>query len=331
MRYIIYVTLFLYSCTERISFDIDPEEELLIIYGDVTNELTYHKISIWYAVDYSLESFLNRAFKNPVHDAQVVVESDEGKLFIYIESSDKNGEYISEEKYAGKIGESYRVTVTLDSEIAFQSDWEKIPVMIPIDSLTLSRETLPYLKNGIQLKKKVINVDLFSSNMTYEDELYFKYEWEGVYYLKRPRCWVFETKLDQLIIKNGADRLGKTFHQFITAVTINNERLGSSRYVLSVKQYSITKQAYQFYNGILRNRNQGTIFDETPSKLESNLKPIGNNSSLVSGYFAASSVSVRRIEANEIILVNNNSTCDIYYPPCASCGNNSTTLKPDWW
>jgi hypothetical protein len=78
-------------------------------------------------------------------------------------------------------------------------------------------------------------------------------------------------------------------------VSTKSSRL-SRRYSILVKQYSLSREAYVFWEQ-LKNSNEplGTLFDKQPAQLISNIYNQNDPSKLVLGFFEASSVSTKRI------------------------------------
>lgn len=327
----IFLLLIFSSCYERIVFDVTPDRDMLVVYGELTNQKKNHSVTVWYAVDYTREFFRWPAYQNPIESANVYIESGDGRKYEFAPNPDFKGEYISEEEFSGEVGNTYRLHVIIDDERSFISEWEEIPEVVPIDSLSLEKVTGSELRNGIELTTRGVDVNLFSRDIPGEEN-YFKYRWEGVFYLYKSGCWVYDTDRDEVNTGSVHVEDGSEFAHFITHIPINSKRLGSSAYILTVEQHSITKKAFQYYNAILRNRSTGTIFSPTPVKLPTNIYAEGNSEALVGGFFSVSSVDHKRVDASVVIMVNYNHSCYVNgYPTCASCGRFSTTTAPEWW
>jgi hypothetical protein len=81
----------------------------------------------------------------------------------------------------------------------------------------------------------------------------------------------------------------------ITVIPDGSEKL-TERYSILVKQYALTKEAYEFWQLLRRNTNQvGGLFDAQPSELIGNLHCISNPAEPVIGYVSASTVETKRI------------------------------------
>ena len=70
----------------------------------------------------------------------------------------------------------------------------------------------------------------------------------------------------------------------------------SVRYSLLVKQYTIGKEAYVFWNGLEeQNSDQESLYTSQPYQINGNVKNIDNNTEPVLGYFLVAGVSEKRI------------------------------------
>jgi hypothetical protein len=84
-------------------------------------------------------------------------------------------------------------------------------------------------------------------------------------------------------------------HFPVATVPINSEKI-SLRYSILVRQYALTKEAYQFHLTLQKNTQQtGSLFDPQPSQLPTNIHCVTNPSEPVVGYVSASSVEEKRI------------------------------------
>ncbi|MBD0332640.1 MAG: DUF4249 family protein [Chitinophagaceae bacterium] len=68
------------------------------------------------------------------------------------------------------------------------------------------------------------------------------------------------------------------------------------KYSINVKQYSLTKPAYEYWQIIQKNTHQlGSLFDPQPSQLIGNIRNITNANEPVIGFVTASTVQEKRI------------------------------------
>jgi len=81
----------------------------------------------------------------------------------------------------------------------------------------------------------------------------------------------------------------------ITTIYDGSDEL-NARYSILVKQYALTKEAYDFWQLLRRNTSQvGGLFDSQPSQLIGNLHCVNNPMEPVIGFVSASTVTTQRI------------------------------------
>lgn len=71
------------------------------------------------------------------------------------------------------------------------------------------------------------------------------------------------------------------------------------RYSILVKQYALTREAYQYWEVMKKNTEQvGTLFDPQPSQLPSNITCVTRPEELVIGFVSAGSYAEKRLFIN---------------------------------
>ncbi|MFD1255232.1 DUF4249 domain-containing protein [Mucilaginibacter terrae] len=81
----------------------------------------------------------------------------------------------------------------------------------------------------------------------------------------------------------------------LTTIPSASERV-SVMYSVLLKQYALTKDAFEFWQTLKKNTEQvGSIFDAQPSALKSNIHPVNNSTEVVIGYISACNVTTKRI------------------------------------
>ncbi|GAA0894482.1 hypothetical protein GCM10009122_41630 [Fulvivirga kasyanovii] len=253
------------GCEETVKLESEQVEPKVVIEGLVTNENIQHYVK----VSRSAEFYSSGDFTG-VTDAVITVEDDQGNVYNYVHnpSSAENGEgyYLSEDAFAGQIGSTYTLTVTLGSEVYTATDIIK-PVTA-IDSLEVS-----------------LNEEEFDDP---EDEGYF---YEILFYAKEPQdtedYYLFKFyRNDSLFLDTETDiyyanddLLGESIDGIPTA---GFYKLGDKA---RVEMYSISRQGYIYYNDLYTLLNSdGGMFSPPPANPRSNL----SNNAL--GYFQASAV-----------------------------------------
>jgi hypothetical protein len=109
------------------------------------------------------------------------------------------------------------------------------------------------------------------------------------------RCW--KTRQSDKILINNTLALSENRISFqpLTTIVRPEERL-SERYSILVRQYGISKEAYEFWN-ILRKNTEltGSLFDPQPSQLPGNITCLDDPSEQVIGFISAGKQVSKRI------------------------------------
>lgn len=274
-KYILFsLSVFFFSCEETINIDTITSETRVVIDGVLTNNSDLNFIKLSYTRGfYSLDA-------NPaITDAVVTVTDDAGNEVTYVHNPNndpsKKGVYLPQTPYAGTIWTTYHLKVTVDGV-----DYTATETMLPvtkIDSLTISID---------EDERK---------DPEEEGEFY-----EVLFYAKEP-----QDRVDHYLFKfykNGLplrdfegdiyfsedDFLGEAINGVPTA---GYYKLGQ---YAKVEMYSITREAFIFYNDLsnLLN-NDGGMFSPPPANPRTNL------SSGAFGYFQVSAVDLMEIEVKE--------------------------------
>ena len=109
----------------------------------------------------------------------------------------------------------------------------------------------------------------------------------------------------------------------------DTEGIFATRFYIEVEQLSLTPDAYRFWSSVASQEANGSLFNQPPGKLSSNIQSLDNPSETVLGYFSVSSIDTksRFILPNEIPFRFSelifNEDCRKFF--------NSDTEKPPFW
>ena len=236
----------------------------------------------------------------PEWNAVVMIESEDGLTFPLLE--DGFGKY-SSGHLTLPFYKNYRLNITTADGNKYLTDFVVAKKTQPIDSLEWSQnsdvniyvnthdpldstkyyrwdyiETWNYMSN-VQSPWGVENRMIFlKDSLTQTDS-----------------CW--RTRLSTDIITANSLALSEDLisHFMVATVPVNTEKI-SDRYSILVRQYALTKEAYQFFETLKKNTEQtGSLFDPQPSQLPSNLHCITHPEEKVVGFVYATSVTEGRI------------------------------------
>ncbi len=345
----IYVTLvFLISgCVDEFDLDSGHETPRLVIEGQITTAPGPYTVKITQSRKFS--SADGTGFV-PVKDAVVEISDNEGNKETLIPSGeDLDLVYkTSTNGIKGEVGKSYTLTVTIDSD-TYQSIPQKIePAGDILDIAAV------YKTEGIPEYGDYFDV-LVDAEDNPDQRRYYRWDWTGTYeihaewwrycqthccvegcpnfqilHLLYPDCcsvcWV-NTFSETVAI---ADSYMVDIDGFSIAKVDVNDFTFYVKYHMKVNQYSISKDAYEFWGSAKKQiENSGSIFDSAPSSTKGNIYHITDNTKRVLGVFSASDVVSR-----EFFFDNDQITRQLskpeWFDDCRKI-KYSTTEMPEFW
>jgi hypothetical protein len=237
----------------------------------------------------------------PELKAEINIESNQGGSYPLKELG--NGVYAAAPLNLSAANQ-YRLRIKTANGSQYVSDFDKTVVSPPIDTLT-------WKATNTALNIYVSTHD--PKNSTW----YYRWDYTEV--------WVFHTTFDSQYISNGLTISVRTPAQqifecyandksnlitlgtsiqlsqdvinqaLINTIPSNAEKIGL-KYTIGVKQYALTKEAYNYWSLLQKNTQQlGSIFDAQPSSTIGNLHNVANPAEVVIGYISAGTISASRI------------------------------------
>ena len=361
------------SCIEKYTPEItDLDINKIVVNGGVTDTEGFQSVFISRSTDMSKPRFI------PVSNCDVKISDNKGNLFQLYE--DANGEYQAyfEQKYLTE-GTAFKVDVLTPDGQLISSEYDTLHVSPEIDSVYYIKEDIltsnpEYNIQGIQFyidyngqntNAKYIRWDLYE---TYEYHakypIQFLFDSRGFYEIDPPDysknvCWA--TKRVLIIFTLSTNNLAENKYLKYPLHYVNNktQRLAYG-YSLLVKQYSLSEQAYNYYQQLQLNvNNEGGLYDTQPFQIEGNLSNVSNPNKIVLGFFYAGGVKLKRtfIHPIEELPMEFNHMCTptkivkyqmllamkddyplvildgyLLLPDCYDCTVRGGTLtKPDFW
>ncbi len=264
------ITLMILSCEETIVLDIDQAPSNIVIESTLTNELRRHKVKVTRTLD-----FYQTGRSPAVTNATVYITDDLGNRFDFVHNpdgvADMNGHYLSEIPFQAELFQTYTLQVAIDG-VSYTATDELLPVT-SIDSLTYRINFREFL-------------DPQTPGRYYEVLLYAKepQETKDYYFFKFFR-------------NDSSIFVGPTDIYFADDVILGEEINGIPSPVLymegdmaRIEMYSLTRNAYLFYNDLFNLiNNDGGMFGSPPVNPRTNL----SNGAL--GLFQVSAVAKESI------------------------------------
>ncbi|HEY9000141.1 MAG TPA: DUF4249 domain-containing protein [Mucilaginibacter sp.] len=250
----------------------------------------------------------------PELNATVSVESDANST--YPLTAIGNGYYVS----AGlnlNTANNYRLKIITSNNKTYQSDYVPVKNSPPIDSVSFNVQN-----TGVQ-----VNV---SAHDVSNNSRYYRYEYQETWIihadydsglklikgvdaygvpsynvvLRDPKdeiyqCWSSDNS--STIVLGSTANLTKDVlaNSPVVFIDSHSEKIGV-RYSILVKQYVLTKEAFEYYQLLSKNTEKiGSIFDPQPSTLTGNIHNEADPSEQVIGYVTAGTFTQQRVYINK--------------------------------
>jgi hypothetical protein len=291
------------TCSEPYTPELSKYEDILVIDGMITDDPGPYEVKLTRSFKYSDTESM------PEQQAVVWIKDDQGNIASMAETTP--GLYITiDPDFRGIIGRQYQLYVSTSDQQVYESEFVELKRVPEIEKLYAefgekSGET--ELEEGFQIYLDTYDPD----NQTW----YYRYDYEETweftvpypsYYIvedgflvfrteKVHSCWKTFTSEDILVTtsENMQSDIIKRFP--IHFVSTGSNRL-SIRYSILVRQYSMTREAYIFWEQLkATNQELGTLFDKQPVQVRGNIYNLNDAEAPVLGFFEASCVDSRRM------------------------------------
>ncbi len=215
-----------------------------------------------------------------------------------------NGNYVSNNLNLNPNNE-YRLRIKTTDGKEYLSDYVKVKITPPIDSISWKREA-----EGLRIYANTKD----PSNTTHYYRWDFEETWEirstyGPYVIYQngairnrvfPQedvsiCWKNNSST-KILLANSLRLQSDIINEApLTFIPVGDEKL-FVRYSILAKQYALEREAYNFFELMKRNSEDvGSIFSPQPSEIKGNIHCVTDPEEFVVGYVTASSVMEKRI------------------------------------
>ena len=305
--------LSLTSCVDTYWPEIDKYQNLLVVDGLLTNseEPTIVRLSI--------SSSINNGELIPLSGAELYI-TDEVHRETPLTETESGTYQVLDSAFRGQVGSSYQLHVQLPNGQNYVSDICQLIEPSPIDSVfgVIESSSLQnsnhdlygvqfYLNNHSNTADTCYYLWKLTQTYKYKSSFNLDFTWEGAF-IPYPTpdslrtCWrtsqiktiyTFSTRyLDQPIINYFP----------LYYASIQTKQL-SIRYSLLVKQFTLSKNAFDFWDAIRQqNIEQGNLYSQQPIQIKGNMHNVNNNEEPILGYFTVAGISKKRIYMNRPIL-----------------------------
>lgn len=303
IMYMVFIYMLFISCKKPYAPSIvSADNHFLVVEGVINSSLDSTVIILSRTIKIS-----GRNSANPETRSQVSIENDQHTDYPLKET--KPGRYVSAPLNLDP-SHKYNLKITTADGRMYQSDFEKIQSTPPIDTLyyTTGPSGLSIYSathdpsNGTRYYRweyfeTYVYISGLNSYFKFDNSYHFNTQ-KSVY--RDSNEWVnvcYNTDTSSNILLNSSAKLSSDVitENPITQLSSSSEKI-YHRYSILVKQYALTKEAYQFWSLMKTNTEKlGGIFDAQPTQVVGNIHCISNPSEPVIGYISVSTVSQKRI------------------------------------
>jgi hypothetical protein len=377
--------LILSSCIEKFtpSLSKNDTQSLLVVEGLITDETGPFRVHLTKSgpVDqlYSPEPFTG---------ADITIIDDKGNIYQLVDH--QNGWYETEDKNLKGLPRTTYTLIISDGEgNDFESTQELLQDVPDIDSVYTEEVTKTRFENNIPIEDNWLNILLDTHDedgrTTYwfwkfeetweirmpelvhvihgslESEHYYNYE-PVVVEPEKEVCWVNKPS-KSIIIKSTANSNESDITRFpIQSLGPGEDKL-HFRYSILIKQYSLNRELYEYWNELKKiNEDGGGIYTTLPVPVYGNIQSTSGTKKAL-GYFCVSGVKTKRIFINpdnhKVATFNPYGNCVYLTDPnpyiysrwvyfttiahtdiklwvyddnyCTDCRARGTNIKPDFW
>jgi hypothetical protein len=244
----------------------------------------------------------NKIATNPESQAAVTVESDQNTIYSLSETT--SGQYVSAGLNLDNT-HKYRLRIKTANNKEYVSDFVPVVNSPAIDSVNFKIKN-----NGVNIYANTHDPNNstryyrwgYNETWIFHSKFESRFKSNGDTVLGRDlindniyRCW--QSDISSTIVLGSSAKLTQDVivNSPITFISSTSEKV-SNEYSIYVKQYALTKDAYNFYVNLKKNTEQlGSIFDAQPSQINGNIHSVTNPSEPVIGYISVGSTTSQRI------------------------------------
>lgn len=313
------------TCIDPYIPNLKGFEPLLVIEGLITDANTSYTVR--------LSKTFQQQNDDPVvvSDATVFITDDAG-ISSYLNNKG-NGTYKTDSlEFQGVIGRTYVLHVQTKGGEVYESDPCLMLPVSDIDSVYFAKDQ-EIVNNGTETQD---GIRIFLDSKEGAGNQYYRWAFEETWKYKVPYpkkydyindtiinpvsdikefCWKTRESDGILINSNSSGLSGAIKKQPLFFIAADQSDRLLIEYSILVRQYSISKSEYDFWNDLNQVDVSGSdIFARQPFTVTSNLRNINNPKERILGYFQVSAVRVKRkfIPFSEIVGLN----LPFYHYPC---------------
>jgi hypothetical protein len=324
--FILFIIFFLlYTCIDPYTPKLRGYESLLVVDGLITDE------NRSYTVVLSRTISEQHAIPEMVSDAKIFI-TDDGTKRVDLESKGKGIYKTDSAIFRGVVGKNYILHIITREGDEFESEPCLMETVPDIDSIYFAKD-FELVNNDSETNE---GIRIYLDSKEGDSSKCYRWDFEETWKFKIPLptkakymneylvlpvtnyneyCWKSRRSDDILIHQVYAGQSNRIEKIPVTFIATDKSDRLLLQYSILIKQYSISKKEYEFWNNLSKvNENGGDIFAAIPYPVVGNIHSISNPEEKVLGYFRVSAIKQRRKEIpfSEIVPLD----LPFYHYPC---------------
>jgi hypothetical protein len=314
---VLFVLFALFTCIEPYSPELKGYESLLVVDGLITDENSAYTISL------SRTMQEQDGMPVKISDATLFI-SDENDNDTYLMNIGKGLYKTDSLEFKGIVGKTYVLHIITSEGNEYQSEPCTMKSVPEIDSIYYAKDQ-ELINNGTESQ---VGIRIYIDSNGEDINRYYRWDFEETWKFRVPTpkkfnyindstfepvlnvneyCWKTR-KSDEILIRSlYAGQEGRIESEPIFFIAPEKSERLLIQYSILVKQYSISKKEFDFWDNLKRvNESGGDIFATQPFSVISNVHNVKNPKEQVLGYFQVSAVKHKRktIPFSEIVGLN---------------------------
>ena len=308
MASLLLILLCCVACTEVIDLNTEDEPGQLVIFGGITNGVFGNELSI-------ARTTLVGQPQEPIRGATVSVIDNEGREGRYFENEE--GLYRLDSTYIGSPGRTYQIRVALPTGEIYESIPDTMPEISSKDSLNFELQEIEEVSDqGASITRYVVSIYADTEIFDPRPDLFIKWDVEEVYnfeqavlprhnfpFYVRMTCYITnELEQQRVMLYDGSELRAETIRgQRITDRTIDDDFRGV--HYFNLIQQNLSSRAHSWWSALDKNVNRvGSIFDEPPGILPTNLYNVNDPEEQVLGFYQVVSTDTAHLKITNRII-----------------------------
>jgi hypothetical protein len=315
----------LWACIDPYTPKLNGYDSLLVVDGLITDENTSYTVR--------LSGTLQEQFGDPptVSDATVFITDEAGDKSVLINHG--NGIYKTDSTvFKGLVGRTYILHIITRTGDEYESDPCLMQSVPDIDNIYFEKDR-ELVNNETE---SLDGIRIYLDSKPGDNDIYYRWDFEETWKFRVPLpkksiyvnedlivpvfdikeyCWKSRKSEDVIIRTIYSGQPNQILRQPISFIAPERSDRLSVQYSILVKQYSISKKEYDFWNNMKQvNIGGGDIFAAQPYAVASNIHNLNDPREKVLGYFRVSAVKQKRknIPFSEVAILD----LPLYQYPC---------------